>query len=222
MFGLTPAMRIASIDRISSSSEAPQLPLKIQQVPSRRGGAVLLTLLVPIALAMFAPFWLIGAEAATDPAIRAWIAEHPASIAPLLCGVAVWFALLGWPVVRLLKETFSRRSVLIDQGTVAVSDVGPWGRRTWSADLTAFQGLAHHVRATLGGVRHELILVHPDREKLLLVAMAPRMLESEVTQFADMLGVPVIPPAAIYGFNRPKNLQTTPVLGSGLPALSQA
>jgi hypothetical protein len=52
----------------------------------------------------------------------------------------------------------------------------------------------------LSGTRHELILVHPEREKSVLLSVAPRTSEGEVDRVATLLGHKVIPPSELYRF----------------------
>ncbi len=61
-------------------------------------------------------------------------------------------------------------------------------------------GVVHHVRASLSGTRHELILVHPQREKSVLLSLADKMPQSEVDRVAALLGQKVVPPSELYRF----------------------
>ena len=60
--------------------------------------------------------------------------------------------------------------------------------------MADFVGLAPFLRASLSGVRHELIMVHPDRERSVLVAMAPRLMQSDVDHAAAVLGLKEVAP----------------------------
>lgn len=61
--------------------------------------------------------------------------------------------------------------------------------------------VAHHVRTSLSGTRHELILVHPEQEKSILLCVAPRTSQSEVDCVAALIGHKPIPPGELYRFN---------------------
>jgi hypothetical protein len=83
---------------------------------------------------------------------------------------------------------------------VTVTEGGYFHNWTWSAPLASYTGVAHHVRASLSGARHELILVHPVWEKSILLSVAPRTSQSEVERVASLLGHKEIPPAELYRF----------------------
>ena len=84
-----------------------------------------------------------------------------------------------------------------------VEEGSPFGSWTWSEPLSAYAGVAHHVRASLSGTRHELILVHPEREKSVLLSVAPRTTQAEVNRVINLLGSFEIPPSALYRFKAP-------------------
>lgn len=61
-------------------------------------------------------------------------------------------------------------------------------------------GVTHHVRASLAGSRHELILVNPEREKSILLSVAPRTSQAEAERVAALLGPRQISPSELYRF----------------------
>jgi hypothetical protein len=56
------------------------------------------------------------------------------------------------------------------------------------------------VRASLSGTRHELILVHPEREKSVLLSLAAKMAQTEVDRVATLVCHKEIPASALYRF----------------------
>jgi hypothetical protein len=58
--------------------------------------------------------------------------------------------------------------------------------------------VAHHIRASLSGARHEIVLVHADRRRSVLLHFADRVLESELAAVARRLELPVVPARWIY------------------------
>lgn len=119
---------------------------------------------------------------------------------------------------------------MIDNGVVSVVErVFVWAQR-WQADLAEFEGVAHLVRTSLSGARHEIILVHPDRRKSVLIALSDRMSEQDVERVARVLGVEQVPAGAIYSRRRSGSAQarrrwaedaSTPFLGSAQSHLEQ-
>ena len=51
----------------------------------------------------------------------------------------------------------------------------------------------------MSGARHEIILVHPDHRKHVLLSLGFRVPEYGAEQFARLLGVNVIPASVLYG-----------------------
>jgi hypothetical protein len=104
------------------------------------------------------------------------------------------------PTKRLVDRLATTRIVDIDDGVVTVTEGGYFRTWTWSAPLAAYAGVTDHVRASLSGTRHELILVHPEREKSVLLCVAARTSQSEVDRIAGLLGHKQIPPSELYRF----------------------
>jgi hypothetical protein len=95
-----------------------------------------------------------------------------------------------------LDQTCSQRSAA---ATLAV--VVPAALAACSAPLASYSGVTHRVRASLAGSRHELILVHHEREKSILLSVAPRTSQADVERVAALLGQRQIPPSERYRFN---------------------
>lgn len=190
-------MRVAVFDRVEPPVPS-QLPLRLTQTCSRRSAMVLLILTIPAVFAVGLAAVILVLEALVIPGPRATLAQHPALGIEILVAIAFCAYLLGLPLKRLIDRLAATRTVLIDEAAVTVIESGHFRAQTWSAPRAAFSGVAHHVRASVSGTRHELILVHPEREKSLLLTLAPRMSQSEVDRVAALLACPEIPPSALY------------------------
>ena len=79
---------------------------------------------------------------------------------------------------------------------VSVSDRAVLGSRLWQVPLEEFSGIAHWVRSSLSGVRHELHLVHADPGKSLLIHRADHISQATIDAAGALLGLPPIPVAA--------------------------
>jgi len=192
-------MRVAIFDRVEPPVPA-GLPLRLIETCSRRLAMALLIFTIPAVFAVGVACLMLILEALVAPGPRAIIAQHPALGLEILTGIALGAYLLGLPLKRLVDRLVATRTILIDETTVTVTESGHFREQTWSAPRSAFTGLAHHVRASLSGTRHELILVHPEREKSLLLSLAQRMSQSEVDRVAALLSCAEIPPSALYRF----------------------
>lgn len=194
-------MHFAAFDRLVPSLTRSTLPLVIEQSCSRTGSIVKLAILLPLLALMGIAFGLVAAHA-DEPAIRAYLTERPVAVLQLGLGLLVWMALFAWPANRLLGSLVARRRVEITPAGVRVSERSLGGTRTWTAPLGHFEGLAHHTRTSLSGARHELILVHPDRARSLLVAIADRIDREDVEAMARLLGVAEVPARRLYATAR--------------------
>jgi hypothetical protein len=192
-------MRVAAFDRVEPPVPA-ELPLRLIETCSRRSAMALLIVSIPAVFAIgFATLMLI-VETLLAPGSRTMVAQHPALGLEILTGMVFAAYLLCLPLKRLVDRLAATRTILIDETTVTVTESGHFREQTWQAPRSAFTGVAHHVRASLSGTRHELILVHPEREKSLLLSLAPRMAQSEVDRVATLLACKEIPPSELYRF----------------------
>lgn len=191
-------MRVAIYDRVDPPMPA-ELPLRLTQTCSQRAATVLLTLVIPgtIAVALAA---VAIVQAMLSPAARTLIEQHPAQGVEVLAAIGFLIYLVALPTKRLIDRLATTRTVEIAHGMVTVTEGGYFRTWAWSAPLASFTGVAHHVRASLSGTRHELILVHPQREKSVLLCVAPRTSQSEVDRVAALLGHKQVAPSELYRF----------------------
>jgi hypothetical protein len=195
-------MLIASVATIAPETPPATLPLTLQQTSARSSSTLMLALLVPMAMALLYPFILVAGHLAQNTGIRDALIEHPASILQIVLALAFWIVLLGWPLKRAADALASARIIFIDAETVHVTESTAFGSRSWTEPLKAYRGLVHHVRASLSGIRHELILVHPKRDRSVLVAIAPSFSQSEIDRVAHLLGCAEIPSRELYRVRR--------------------
>jgi hypothetical protein len=192
-------MRVAIYDRVEPPVPT-ELPVRLAETCSQRSAAVLLALAVPALVAAALASLMLLMQALYAPAARAIVAQHPALGLEVLAAIAFWLYLLGLPIRRLCHRLTAARRVEIDADTVTVTEMGYVRKRTWQAPISSYTGLAHHLRASLSGTRHELILVHPQREKSLLLCLAPTMAQEEVDRVATLLGHKEISSRELYRF----------------------
>ncbi|HEY8245938.1 MAG TPA: hypothetical protein VIG38_01475 [Hyphomicrobium sp.] len=192
-------MRVAIYDRVEPPVPA-ELPLRLIQTCSQRAATAFLALVIPAALGGTLTTLAVIFQAMVVPAARAVVEQHPALGFEVLAAIGFLTYLVALPTKRLVDRLATTRTVEIAHGLVNVTEGGHFRSWTWAAPLASFSGVAHHVRASLSGTRHELILVHPEREKSVLLSVAPRTSEGEVDRVATLLGHKVIPPSELYRF----------------------
>lgn len=210
-------MRLAAVDRMDPA--APDFSgssTRFEQVPSRRAVAALLAVLIPAAALLLFPFYLLATTALADQGLRDLAATRPLATVQVLTGLAFWLLLLGFPIYRLLDTLTRSRTVEMASGQVTVEDRVFGRTQTWTAPLSDFEGIAHYLRASLGTVRHELILVHPDRDRSLLLTMANRLHQSDLDAVCTRLGLPEIPASVFRSLGKatPANIAIAPAVAA--------
>ncbi len=147
---------------------------------------------------LLTPLGLIAADAATNPQVFNTLGEHIGSSLLLAAGVAVGLVLLAYPLRAGLARLGGRTKVRLADGQVFVERRGVLRSQNWSAPLSQFCGVTHHIRATLSGARHEIILVHPDPAKDVLLNLGSRHPKEGADHFAYMLGMAEVQPRTLY------------------------
>lgn len=190
-------MRISAVSHLTAIQDEPGRLVVCQRACGVSAAAQTL-LLIPIVLAVIAPTAMIAAQALAEPATRDRLIASPVNTIGALAGVVIWLTMFGIPALRALSRLGWSRSLEIRGDRVAIHDRSPFGARTSSLPLYEFEGISHHVRTTLSGSRHELVLVHADRSKSLLVGMASTINQQESDDFARRLGLKQLPAGALF------------------------
>ena len=169
-----------------------RLPLELDQRHSRMRTLCLALLLLPAVLALLLPaalaLWLIAMPAVGNHASQA----SPMALAQLL--LLPWIAggLCWLPLKAVLWRVSRSRQVMIAADRVTVRETGLTGSTTWQAPITEFRGIAHNIRSSLSGTRHELILVHPQALRSVLLHFADQLPQSVIDCYSQLLGVPEV------------------------------
>lgn len=169
------------------------VPRVFEQATQGGGAFVLLGLLLPVVAALMTPFCLVAAELASDPAARAILAERPLIGIKLLAALALLIWMFGWPLAHLALRGLERRRITIADGRVHSTAVGSFGTPSWSEPLARYAGVAHGVRTSLSEVRHELVLVHRQPSRSLVLKSAPEIPRETVAAVAQLFAVAEIP-----------------------------
>jgi hypothetical protein len=191
-------MRCSTIATLDPATPSPSLPLRIRQKPAAASQILKLSVVLPATIALLTPFLILGIAAAADPAVRATLEQRPGAAIQLALALAFWLVLFAWPLKRLTEGLARSRHIEIDRTSVRVTENTLFGPETWSQSLSAYRGIAHHVRASLSGTRHELILVHENPERSLLLSIADRIPQSEIERVCTLLGHNEIPARELY------------------------
>lgn len=205
-------MRQAESSYAAAAPAFDSLPFTAEQVSSRTAAALLLLLLIPVLGLVIVPAGLVLVLATEE--VREAIGHHPIAAAILGAGLVAWVALFLVPAKRIIQRFGNRRRVTIARERVTVADDSLFGSRHWIAPLAEFRGVAHHVRATLSGVRHELILVHPNRDRSVLLHAADAIAQSTIDRATALFSLQQVPAHELYRVTQRRSelavLQTLP------------
>lgn len=192
-------MRIATIDRIDVSVTTQGIPVEFQQLPAKSKALGLIVLSAAAFAALLTPPSLIALDFMSNPRATTALIERPLSTSLLTVGMLVGLALLYFPLRAGISRLGNRCKVRLEHGMVTVDEVTLTGRQQWSLPFNQFCGVSHHIRATLSGPRHEIILVHPDRSKDVLLQLGSRPPELGADHYAKLLGLPEVHAKELYG-----------------------
>jgi hypothetical protein len=201
-------MRAAAFETIQPNTAITSLPTMLHQTPSRVSPWLMIGLALPAAVAVIAPFTLIAVHAAQEPSLLTDQVERSAILGLALM---VWTCVFVWPIAARAKQSAAERRIVIDAASVTVWEKGLFGATTWSEPLHAYTGIAHHVRSSLSGTRHELLLIHADPARALLLRTAAQITQAEIDHLTMLLGCREIAPQVFY--------RNTQRVGSGLRSL---
>jgi hypothetical protein len=199
-------MRPERFDAVLVSETSGTLPLRSRQTPPPASHMIKFGLLALLASAVLLPQLGLAAYGAFNADLRQQILDHPMIAIQFVAVLGFWLVLFGLPMHKMICRLLSRRSVEITSTSVAVDDLGVFGNQAWNAPLTEFSGIAHHVRSSLGGTRHELVLIHPDSRKSVLLLRSEHISDTDVERFSALLRVPHIPAAELYRLGKGRGI----------------
>jgi hypothetical protein len=201
-----------AVDTVASAPPFDHLPLTIDQTSSRASALIMLVLLVPALLVGLVPTALLVAFASSSLGVAA---DHPGAAAQVLLGIGLWTVLFVLPAKRIVQRFGIVRRIHIDTDAITVNERGLFGARKWQAPLSEYSGIARHLRSTLSGLRHELILVHREPRKSVLLHSADLASPPTIDQAKRLLGLPEIQPRELYKrrtFHRPVAAAPGPIV----------
>ncbi len=195
-------MHIAAISRVDMTVD----PIRASAELHMHTNALYASLLVGLSLAamvgLLFPVAMIASGAASNPQVVDNLAEHPGSAALLITGMAIGLALLMVPLRAGLARLGGNTRVEMADGMVRMERRGLLSHERWSAPLAEFCGVTHHIRATLSGPRHEIVLLHREPGKDVLLHLAGRHPQEGADHYARLLGLAELQPRELYNRRR--------------------
>lgn len=182
---------------VSPEPRFDQLPIRIEQAAAATAFSRVL-LLLPAVAAITALLAGVAIAAAGEPAMLDALAQRPLASMQIAAGLVLWGALFVVPASRAIATLWRERVVVIDDGIVEISDRRLTGARRRRVAICEYRGIAHHIRASLSGLTHEIVLVHDEPTLTVTVASAERVTQAQLDAMKSLLQLPEIPPRAIY------------------------
>lgn len=129
-------------------------------------------------LPLLGGMFLLTSEAMSKPDAVSRALAQPLTTLQIVVGLLMLSALLLVPARRLLAGIGRAGIVEIDGNVVRVAERGFLSTRRFREPLDAYRGVAHRIRTSVSGIHHELVLVHPDARRdvvMVLDGMDPTM-----------------------------------------------
>jgi|LNFM01.1.fsa_nt_gb hypothetical protein len=214
-------MRIAAVSKVDMIVDPVRASAEFNMSTRKLQAILLVGLSLAAMLGLLFPVGLIAYDAISNPSVVNSIIEHPGSAALLAAGVFVGLAVLIIPLRAGLARLSSSGRVEMADGMVSVERRGIFAPERWSVPLAEFCGVTHHIRATLSGPRHEIILVHPEPSKDVLLAVAHRHPQEGADHYARLLGLPELQPRELYNRHRRAPEPVAPTSAAVIPGHSE-
>jgi hypothetical protein len=200
---------IAPVEGDKQSAAVQSLSLLLERETSPISIVIAGAFIAVAAGVLLVPFSLLAARAAEDPASFIATIRQPAIALQLGLALVVAVAFVAVPLRKLVRRSLQPRRIVISGGHVVASHDSA-GTPAWSEPLTAYRGVAHHIRTSLSGAQHEIVLVHPDASKSIVLQSADRIAQPQVDAMACLLNVAEVPARAIYQTRRSRTWNQQP------------
>jgi hypothetical protein len=201
-------MQRQGFEVIEFSGDPDRLPITIRQTNSKLAKIPGLILMTSLAALIVAPQLAFAVYAFASTDVRRALVSHPVVAIELALALVFWVALIIWPLRNILVALISDRLVDIRDGDVKVIDRTPFSTTLWQMPLGSFEGVALHTRSSLSGVRQEAILVHPNKNRSIILMAADRIGGSDFDRLCQALSLPVVPAGRLYDMSdKPRHRQ---------------
>ncbi|WP_045836163.1 hypothetical protein, partial [Hyphomicrobium sp. 99] len=204
-------MRRQGFEVIEVSSNPYRLPITLRQTNTKLMRLPGLVLMGILAALIVAPQLAFAAYAIASPDVRHAMIAHPTVAVELALALVFWVGLIVWPMRNILLALLSDRIVDIRDGEVKVVDRTAFSKTLWRAPLATYEGVAVNIRSSLSGVRQEAVLVHPDRNRSIILMTAEHIGAREVEELSHLLSLPCAPAERHFNFGGRGSRRENPV-----------
>ena len=191
-----------TFDSVFSHGSTESFPTSLTLKPSF-GRTVSLLVLAFVPTALLAVPAVMAAVLLRDKGVLALLGSNPVAFFALALQPVLWSLLASMPVKTLGGRLGLVRRVSIDRNRVLIIERSLFGATRLSCPTDAYKGVAHVVRATLNGTHHELVLVHADRRRSLLLMTAPLISQAVIDEVRMKLCLPEVPAREMFEISLP-------------------
>lgn len=195
-------MRPEAFESVEVLSEGSALPMRSSQSSPWSSSLFHLALMTGLAGSVVLPQLTLALQAMTVTETRNLILSNPLFATELALAIGFWIALFAWPLKRLAVRVNWRRELEITPESVAVKDHKAFSQNAWNAPLNSYLGIAYHVRTSLSGIRHELILMHPQKHRSVLLMVSEHISAADIARFSALLQLPEVSAKDLYALPR--------------------
>lgn len=178
-------------DLLANASNDDECFVRVERSKARWSAVLGLVAAAAMVLSLFGGMFLITTQAISEPEALSLALAKPLATLQIVAGVLLLSALLLVPARRLVSDFGRKGLVEIDGNIVRVAERGLFSSRRFREPLHAYRGVAHRIRTTVSGLHHELVLVHPDTHRDVVIAL-------------DRLGPAVTPASMIARIGLPE------------------
>ena len=149
-------------DTVEAMSAPETLPARLVHAPAAMLTAARVFLMLPAAIALAAPA-LLAVALMVRVGPLTLLLDNPVTLVALCLQPLLWVIVAKFTISGILPRLGAERRAYINAREVRVAERRLGRLYIWRQPLTNYRGIAHTVKATLGGIHHELVLVHPNR-----------------------------------------------------------
>lgn len=146
-------------------------PIRIERSRARWTTVLGVVTALSMGLSLFGGMILVASQALSEPEALSLALARPMATLQIVAGLLLLATLMLIPVRRLVSHVGRTGLIEIDGHIVHVRETGFLAARSFAEPLAAYEGAAHRIRTTISGVQHEVILVHPDARRDVVLAL---------------------------------------------------
>ena len=184
---------LASADRtFMTASNDDESLVRIERPRARWTATFGLVTAAAMVLSLLGGLFLVTTQALSEPEALALARERPLVTLQIVVGLLLLAALVLVPIRRLATRAGRAGLVEIDNGFVRVRESGLFSTRSFVEPLDTYLGISHRIRTTLSGIEHELVLVHPNVHRDVVIALDGAPPAAAVARMMTRLALPEI------------------------------